>query len=223
LQKNDLIREEDSIFVKYFYRKISIPISFFIIKHNLPISPNMMTFISLIFGVFTGIFFFIEENILGGIFLQFWVISDCCNGELAKIRKSSPKLGKIFDRLSDRISEISLFLGIGLNKYVRTTFPSISIISLIFSFYFILRHYTYELFLSYDKSVYVRVVKYSNDFRIISSIYGFFRFLRSGVFTILITLFSFFNQQFIALLFYFVYLLSNDAFFALKLLFIKKK
>ena len=108
-----LTKKEDGFISRHLNRKISIPISLFIVRHNLPISANLMSFIAFLCGVGSGVFFWIGKNILGGVFAQLHSILDGCDGELARMKGSS-KFGKLIDNVLDRIVEAFIFLGIGI-------------------------------------------------------------------------------------------------------------
>lgn len=100
-----LIKKEDGFIARKFNRKISIPISLFIVNHNIPISPNLMSFITFIVSCFASLCFILRNNILGGILAQLQSILDGCDGEIARLKKTSSNIGRIIDNSFDRLSD----------------------------------------------------------------------------------------------------------------------
>ncbi len=84
---------------------------------NTFITPNHLTSLRLLFGVFAGIFFAIGEYKYSNIGAFCFVISnflDHADGELARLKNEMSLKGHAYDLISDALVNIFLFLGIGI-------------------------------------------------------------------------------------------------------------
>ncbi|MBN2571354.1 MAG: CDP-alcohol phosphatidyltransferase family protein [Ignavibacteriales bacterium] len=101
------------------------PIAIFFVKvfYLLPITPNQISFISMLFGISSGVFLAQgtkESFLIGGILVLLAQVIDCCDGMIARLKKNGTKTGRIVDGTVDYITTISIYvgLGIGLTKLV---------------------------------------------------------------------------------------------------------
>jgi phosphatidylglycerophosphate synthase len=84
---------------------------------NTFITPNHLTSLRLLFGVFAGIFFAIGEYKYSNIGAFCFVISnflDHADGELARLKNEISPNGHVYDLISDALVNIFLFIGIGI-------------------------------------------------------------------------------------------------------------
>jgi phosphatidylglycerophosphate synthase len=51
---------------------------------------------------------------LGSLLLQFSVVLDCCDGEIARVKYMESPLGDLLDIVCDTVVSIAIFLGIGV-------------------------------------------------------------------------------------------------------------
>lgn len=139
-EKKDL-EERHRILQFYFFRPISFYLTCFFIKCRL--SPNQVTYISIIFGI-TGCIFLCFgghwNRMYGLLLLHFWLLLDNVDGNLARYYNSSSQYGKLIDYLNDQIFHlIYVAMGIGLflkpdifissvSKFFNVEFKIISII-----------------------------------------------------------------------------------------------
>jgi len=106
---------------KVYYRQISIRITRQLIRTN--ITPNQITGISFILGIVSGFLFALGDYIylvLGAVFLQFSLILDCVDGEIARIKSLKSKTGEFLDGILDQVKQTAIFFGIGYGIYART-------------------------------------------------------------------------------------------------------
>ncbi len=99
------------------------PISFVVAKVfvKFPVTPNQISFLSMVAGIISGIFFsFGDERsfIYGGLFYLLCHIFDLTDGMVARLKKNGTPLGRIIDGWVDYITSIAVFLGflLGLLK-----------------------------------------------------------------------------------------------------------
>ncbi|MEN8222064.1 MAG: CDP-alcohol phosphatidyltransferase family protein [Acidobacteriota bacterium] len=113
----DMIAEEPVDL--FLFRPVSFVILKFLVKF--PVTPNQISFMSMITGIVTGIFFSFggRNNFLyGGLFLILSHIFDLLDGMVARVKKNGTPLGRIIDGWVDYITSIAIFIGlyIGLLK-----------------------------------------------------------------------------------------------------------
>ena len=84
---------------------------------NTFITPNYLTSLRLLFGIFAGIFFALGEYKYSNIGAFCFVLSnflDHADGELARLKNQMSSRGHIYDLISDALVNILLFLGMGI-------------------------------------------------------------------------------------------------------------
>jgi CDP-alcohol phosphatidyltransferase len=93
------------------------PLSFLLVMvlRPLPISPNAITALSMAAGVAAGVFFGTATRtgiLCGSLLLLLSNILDCADGQLARVRGTSSRLGKTLDGLADIVVCLSATAGI---------------------------------------------------------------------------------------------------------------
>ena len=84
---------------------------------NTFVTPNYLTSLRLLFGIFAGIFFALGEYRYSNIGAFCFVLSnflDHADGELARLKNQMSSRGHIYDLISDALVNILLFLGMGI-------------------------------------------------------------------------------------------------------------
>lgn len=95
------------------------PLAFGLVKIMipLPVTPNQLTMISMILGVFAGILYgfgLYATTIAAAILFLAANVFDCADGQLARIKRNGTKTGRIIDGLADYITGIATTLGIAI-------------------------------------------------------------------------------------------------------------
>lgn len=80
------------------------------------ITPNFITSIALIVGLISGILLYFEYRLLSVVFLWTSGFLDAVDGSMARISKTSSLKGALFDIVSDRIVELSIFWALALRN-----------------------------------------------------------------------------------------------------------
>ncbi|GJQ58210.1 MAG: hypothetical protein D8M57_03030 [Candidatus Scalindua sp. AMX11] len=109
---------DSPILDKYIIRRISRYFSRLSLKT--PITPNQVTIASLILGLLSGLFFSLGEftyGFLGGILYFLSVISDQCDGEIARLKYRESESGRILDIITDTIVNAAIVVGIVAGIY----------------------------------------------------------------------------------------------------------
>ncbi|WOF16496.1 CDP-alcohol phosphatidyltransferase family protein [Methanoplanus sp. FWC-SCC4] len=89
------------------------PIAALFVK--LRISPNMVSLLSLIAGIFAAYLFFIHMQAAGAIALLVSAVLDLVDGSVARKTGKESKFGAVFDWIVDKYVDSIVLLGIGLS------------------------------------------------------------------------------------------------------------
>jgi phosphatidylglycerophosphate synthase len=109
-----LMKPTDGIFART-NRRISIPISRWLIKY--PITPNMVTYFTLVVSIASGVFYGLGGywNMLVGAILSLAAsILDGCDGEVARIKLQSSDFGCWLDSVCDYLYYGFMFAGMAV-------------------------------------------------------------------------------------------------------------
>lgn len=96
---------------KIFYRPIGYGMA--VISKSLGLTPNLVTFISILFGVTAGHLFFYDNvnlNLLGVFLLVTAEAMDAADGQLARMTNIHSRYGKIFDGVAGNLMFVSIYL-----------------------------------------------------------------------------------------------------------------
>ena len=108
------IKAEDPLDL-YFYRIISF--IFVKIIYRFPVTPNQISVTAMIFGVISGYFFSTataSSYLIAAIFYTLYYLMDCSDGQLARLKKNGTRLGRIIDGISDYVTHIAVYIGLGI-------------------------------------------------------------------------------------------------------------
>ena len=88
-----------------------------------PLSPNIITLLSLVIGLVSAVYFFqgtYENNLIGAglLLLSAWI--DCTDGEIARLKFMESKIGGKLDIICDNLVHFAVFLSIGIGLYQAT-------------------------------------------------------------------------------------------------------
>ena len=109
----NLIKPTDGFISRYFIRKMSVNfLTPFILKINKRVTPNQVTFLSLIVALISSVFFFFGNAIVGAIFIQLSNTIDHSDGEIARLKHKQSPFGDFLDAVFDRTADILVYLGI---------------------------------------------------------------------------------------------------------------
>lgn len=103
----------------------------FLFKAN----PAVITFISLLFAIFTGYLFFVSSWILGALMLAISAVLDALDGEIARKYKVTTKFGDLLDHTFDRIADVAIFLGLAFNPQMPSVLTLLALIAILLASY----------------------------------------------------------------------------------------
>ena len=104
-----LIAPKDGFISRVFNRKVSVRITRFLAPTN--ITPNQITFFSLLTAVAAAVSFALSHPLLGGLLAQFTSILDGVDGEIARLKFLRSNFGEIFDSILDRYADFFIVIG----------------------------------------------------------------------------------------------------------------
>ncbi|MFQ6050937.1 MAG: CDP-alcohol phosphatidyltransferase family protein [Candidatus Hydrothermarchaeota archaeon] len=76
------------------------------------ITPNLLTVLTLVFGLFASYCYAVNLELIGGIMLLISASLDVIDGSLARFLKKATSLGSFIDSVLDKIVEGLVFIGI---------------------------------------------------------------------------------------------------------------
>jgi len=110
-----LVKDTEGIMSKLVNRRISLAVTRRLMNRN--VTPNQMTWVSMIVGLLGALFFLFPgqiAQIAGALLFLLHSILDGCDGELARLKFQESHLGGIFDYWSDNIVHVAVFACIGI-------------------------------------------------------------------------------------------------------------
>lgn len=113
--------DSDSAYTYYVQRRISV---WFSVRLASFMGPNGATAIDLIFGVTATVLVLLNHWLLGVVLIQFFGIFSCVDGEIARIRGRSSKIGDFLDTLTDRFTELLVVGAISWSLGTRVEDPA---------------------------------------------------------------------------------------------------
>lgn len=133
--KNNLFAVADEAVNTYIFRPLGWPIAKFL--KNTPISANQLTFIGLIFGILSGVFYYYGGNLnyfFGALFLFIASLIDCTDGPLARLKNMQSEFGKILEGIVDYMVGLSVFIGLSISLYRESNYSkgTLSVIVIVF-------------------------------------------------------------------------------------------
>lgn len=111
----NLTPDHQGLFDELINWRLSLPLTRLI--SYTPLRPNHVTFIATVIGVTAGLQLLTGDArhvALGGLLLQTQIVLDCCDGQLARLRFQTSKIGQWFDNVADDVIDITFIVCAGL-------------------------------------------------------------------------------------------------------------
>lgn len=102
-------REYDYVITLFITNEISLLLTWALLKTR--VTPNQVSIVSILCAAASGIFYMSGYFFLGSCFLFTCHVLDCTDGNLARAKQMFSPFGRWLDFLSDRLSEIFIFIG----------------------------------------------------------------------------------------------------------------
>jgi len=143
-----LEKEDDEMCVVILRKGIATPISKALINHT-DVKPNHITALSFVFLIISSIFFVFGEHrwlIMGAVFVFFYMIFDCVDGNIARVKGLCSKSGEWLDGIIGFISVPLLAFSLALGINTTLGFLLGSLVMLAFPMqYLIVRFYKLDI------------------------------------------------------------------------------
>jgi phosphatidylglycerophosphate synthase len=117
-------KDTDGFFARHFDRRISGAISRFLIKT--PVTPNQITLGVTVIGLGSGYLLAqpgYAAKVAGAFVFLLTSILDGCDGEVARAKKMTSKLGGWLDLWGDNVVHVAVFYGLGCGLAADTRNP----------------------------------------------------------------------------------------------------
>ncbi|MFA5975417.1 MAG: CDP-alcohol phosphatidyltransferase family protein [Elusimicrobiota bacterium] len=121
---NPFAKETDGFFARHFDRRLSGAISRYLLKT--PVTPNQITVGVTLLGVVAGYFMAqigYTAKVIGSALFLLTSILDGCDGEVARAKKMTSKLGGWLDLWGDNVVHVAVFYGVGLGLFRDSNHP----------------------------------------------------------------------------------------------------
>lgn len=121
----------DSLWVQYVARNVSYPFTYLFI--NLGFSAWAVSALSIAVAFLACIAFCINSNVarwVGVILIHFWMICDCVDGNIARVKKTTGPMGEFIDAQSGYIISAFCYFGLGVAAYYTTKYTDYSVLLL---------------------------------------------------------------------------------------------
>ena len=96
------------------------PLAFLVVKvvYHLPITPNQLSFFSILSGILCAIFFSRgmqgSNFVIAGLLYGLTRIFDCSDGMIARLKKTGTATGRIIDGVVDYINAVVIYIGLAI-------------------------------------------------------------------------------------------------------------
>lgn len=109
----------------FFYR----PLAFLLVKavYNTRITPDNLTLGAIIMGLTAGVFYSLGQQWaanIGALFFALFIVFDCSDGQLARLKKNGTPVGRILDGIADYIASLAVYVGIAVGFSQNEDQPS---------------------------------------------------------------------------------------------------
>lgn len=123
---------KSSWWVKLVIRKLSFIFTYIFI--NLGCSPWGASMISVFVALLGAVMLSIDSTvcrIIGVIMIEFWLVLDCVDGNIARVKKQSSEMGEFIDALSGYYVTGFVYAAIGVAAYYTTRFTAYQLVFII--------------------------------------------------------------------------------------------
>lgn len=114
---------KSSLWVKTVVRRLSFPFTYLFI--NLGCSAWLASMISVFVAVIGTVVLCINSTacrIIGVVLIELWLVLDCVDGNIARVKKTSSEMGEFVDALSGYYVTGFVYLGIGVSACYTSKF-----------------------------------------------------------------------------------------------------
>ena len=118
---------------------------------------------AMVFGVISGVYYGImtrESVFVAGIFYSAYYLFDISDGQLARLKKNGTRLGRIIDGISDYVTHLAVYIGLGIGFTENSNDPLMSWLLILSALSSMLIH---AVLLDYYRNRYMAYASGSSD------------------------------------------------------------
>lgn len=101
------------LLTRYVYRPVSVPMASALART--PVTPNQVTYVSAALSFGGGIAFASRYFVLGAVLTLLGSLTDCVDGDLARVSGRASKSGSYLDHVFDRWTDAALVVGLAFS------------------------------------------------------------------------------------------------------------
>lgn len=119
----------DSLWVQFVARQISYPFTYFFV--NIGFSAWAVSVFSILVAFFACFALCINSDVsrwIGVILFHIWMICDCVDGNIARVKKTTGPKGEFIDALSGYVISAFSYFGLGVAAYYTTKHTDYSVL-----------------------------------------------------------------------------------------------
>jgi len=117
-------KEQDGPITRWLYRPVSLPLSRLLVRT--PITPNQISLVVAILGAI-GIYFTAQYSydavVIGSSIILVAAYLDGCDGEIARLKLRSSRLGAWVDTITDEFTTVFYLAALGYHNYLHRPEP----------------------------------------------------------------------------------------------------
>lgn len=118
-------KKYDSLWARFFIRPLSYFFTWIAVK--LGVSATSVSVFSIFISVLGCLLLIFNDSLsrlIGVVLIEFWLVLDCVDGNVARYTKTTSLKGEFFDAISGYFIYSFVFISIGVSAYYRTSFIS---------------------------------------------------------------------------------------------------
>jgi len=137
-------KSQDGPVTRWLYRPVSVPVTRLLVRT--PVTPNQISMVVAVLGAI-GVYFTAQYEytsvVIGSAIVLIAAYIDGCDGEVARLKLRTSKVGAWFDTITDEATTVAYLAALGYHNYLRHTEPwvaatlAISVAIYVISIYFV--------------------------------------------------------------------------------------
>lgn len=137
-------------------RYITLPLTFIVVNYT-KITPNIISAISLIFGIMSAFFYFSGDLLLGAIMYLISYVFDAIDGKVARLTNTGKVYGAWLDIFIDRTNMVLISTAISYNFYITNQDYRLMLLNSFFLGF---------LFIGFESRYNIDFYKYKKNFKV---------------------------------------------------------
>lgn len=118
----------DSMWVRFVVRRVSFFVTYLLI--NIGASASSVSLFSVLVAFAATFLFFINGDLfrwIGVILIHLWMILDCVDGNIARVKKTASTMGEFVDAQSGYVISAFCYMGFAMSAYYTTGYEKYAV------------------------------------------------------------------------------------------------